>query len=287
MTHILNLKKCRLPNLNVVVCGGSGAASAVAAWERAQLSDPALRVFTFATGPAGGPRGVRGRRPPPPAAAPRAFYVNGQLAPDITLRRGLKYEFKVLGGNDPHSAQRYHPLVVTEDAAGGLQRDTEPDMRARRVLAGCVRPRRGRLAPAAAGPACDADRARDADPRRDAAFQTFRAFNRSLLWRCGPGLVAATLVVAPNTSWPDLVYYNSFTHAGTAPHRTARPAALCWLATSMGGRIFVVDRHRRSARRETGAAGATGPPRPLALLLVALAAVAAGVHPALPLLPAR
>ncbi|XP_072933128.1 protein Skeletor, isoforms B/C isoform X1 [Epargyreus clarus] len=69
-----------------------GRAPAPAAWERAALTDPALRVFRAALGPAGGARGLAGRARAAPA---RAWYVNGQLAPDLQLRRGLHYTVKV------------------------------------------------------------------------------------------------------------------------------------------------------------------------------------------------
>ncbi|KAM3958667.1 cytochrome and DOMON domain-containing protein knickkopf [Aphomia sociella] len=226
-----------------------GAEPGAPAWEVAELFDPALRVFHFRLGPSGGRRGLAGRAGRRAAPA-LAWYVNGQLAPDIQLRRGLQYTFKVYGGNDPHSAAEYHPLVVTAAAAGGLERLGAAAQRAARVLAGVHYPRRGRLAPAAAGALCVARRAATADARRDDDYATFRAFNRSLLWECAGA--PADLHVAPNSSWPDLVYYNSFTHAG------------------MGGRIFVVDRHRRNIGRRNAAA-AHAPAAALPALLAAAA----------------
>lgn len=232
---------------SIVCCSGERSAPAV--WEVAELFDPALRVFTFRLGPAGGRRGLEGRRRR--RAPPLAWYVNGQLAPDLQLRRGLHYSFKVYGGNDPHSASEYHPLVVTDEPEGGLERLPEAAQRAARVLAGAHVTRRGRLAPAAAGPLCVARHAAGADRRRDDDFATFRAFNRSLQWRCAAA-PPAELLVAPNSSWPDRVYYNSFAHAG------------------MGGRVFVVDKHRRNIGRS--AAPRRPPARPAllaALLLLA------------------
>lgn len=58
-----------------------------------------------------------------------------------------------------------------------------------------------------------------ADRRRDDAFASFRAFNRSLRWDCAAA-PPVDLPVAPNASWPDLVYYNSFTHDGECRGRT-------------------------------------------------------------------
>ncbi|XP_048001504.1 protein Skeletor, isoforms B/C [Leguminivora glycinivorella] len=192
-----------------------GSTASPGAWETAELFDPALRVFTFALGPAGGARGVSARGG---GGAPLAWYVNGQLAPDIQIRRGLHYTFKVFGGNNPHSAHEYHPLIVSVAPRGGLEQLPEAAQRAVRVLAGVHYTRRGRLTATAAGPLCLASHAAGADPRRAADFATFRAYNRSLQWTCSPG-APAELPVAPNDTWPDLVYYNSFTHAGEpAPH---------------------------------------------------------------------
>lgn len=72
----------------------------------------------------------------------------------------------------------------------------------------------------AAGPRCVALHAAGADRRRDDAFATFRAFNRSLQWDC-PAARPVDLPVAPNSSWPDVVYYNSFTHDGESTVRAS------------------------------------------------------------------
>ncbi|CAG9134832.1 unnamed protein product [Plutella xylostella] len=68
----------------------------------------------------------------------------------------------------------------------------------------------------------------------DDDYASFRAFNRTLSWSCREG-AAAVMEVAPNTTWPDVVYYHSFTHAG------------------MGGRIFIVDRHKRTIGKKSAA----------------------------------
>ncbi|CAK1540878.1 unnamed protein product [Leptosia nina] len=210
-----------------------GDASPPKQWERAELFDPALRVFDVRLGPAGGARGLGGRARPAPQLA---LYVNGQLAPDLQLRRGLGYTFRVRCGDDPHSASLYHPLVITTESHGGLERLSDEAAGAIRVLAGARGARRGRRGAAAAGALCRAERDPTADPRRDDAYETFRAFNRSLRWSCAPEGKPAELLVVPNSTWPDVVYYHSFTHL------------------DMGGRIFVVDRHRRNIAKSSNAA---------------------------------
>lgn len=50
------------------------------------------------------------------------------------------------------------------------------------------------------------------DRRLDDDFATFKKFNRSLEYFCEEG-EAGVLEFTPNSSWPDIVYYNSFTQA--------------------------------------------------------------------------
>lgn len=50
------------------------------------------------------------------------------------------------------------------------------------------------------------------DRRLDDNYPTFQKFNRTLRWTCETG-DPAILEITPNSSWPDVVYYNSFTHA--------------------------------------------------------------------------
>lgn len=73
-----------------------------------------------------------------------AWYINGLLAPELWLRRGLTYVFKVHGGNNPHSPEYYHPLIITDDPHGGYDRLTDVAQSKIRVLAGVEYSRRGR-----------------------------------------------------------------------------------------------------------------------------------------------
>lgn len=105
---------------------------------------------------------------------------------------------------------------------------TEAKQNEIRVLAGVEFTRRGRPKPTAAGPLCLGRHADTADRRLDDRFQTFKKFNRSLIWTCEQG-DPAILEVTPNSSWPDVVYYNSFTHA------------------NMGWKIHIVDTYNKKA----------------------------------------
>uniref|UniRef100_A0A182FAN7 DOMON domain-containing protein n=1 Tax=Anopheles albimanus TaxID=7167 RepID=A0A182FAN7_ANOAL len=196
-------------------------------WERQQIFDRSVRSFTATLGPAGGKRGYQGITGH--VSNGLAWYINGFLVPELWLRRGLTYSFAVRGGNNPHSPEFYHPLVITDEPHGGFDRLSDAKQSEIRVLAGVEFTRRGRPKPTAAGPLCLARHPEGQDRRLDDNFATFKKFNRTLRWSCDAG-DPARLEITPNTSWPDVVYYNSFTHA------------------NMGWKIHIVDSYAQSAR---------------------------------------
>lgn len=71
------------------------------------------------------------------------------MTPELWLRRGLTYAFKVHGGNNPHSAEYYHPLIITDEPHGGFDRLSDQAQSKVRVLAGVEFTRRGRPRPTA------------------------------------------------------------------------------------------------------------------------------------------
>lgn len=78
-----------------------------------------------------------------------AWYINGHLAPELYLRRGLTYNFRVYGGNNAHSPNLYHPLIITDEPHGGYHRLSDLAQSKVRVLAGVDFDRRGRPRPTA------------------------------------------------------------------------------------------------------------------------------------------
>lgn len=78
-----------------------------------------------------------------------AWYINGMLIPELWMRRGLTYAFRVRGGNNPHSAEMYHPLIITDEPHGGFDRLSDAAQREVRVLAGVEFLRRGQPRPLA------------------------------------------------------------------------------------------------------------------------------------------
>lgn len=78
------------------------------------------------------------------------------------------------------------------------------------------------------GPLCLGKHPDTKDRRLDDTYATFKKFNRTLRWSCESG-DPAILQITPNTSWPDTVYYNSFTHA------------------NMGWKIHIVDSYNKNS----------------------------------------
>ncbi|KAJ8687168.1 hypothetical protein QAD02_022962 [Eretmocerus hayati] len=193
-------------------------------WEKEEIFDRSIRTFRATIGPSGGRRGYQALTGQ--TSMGLAWYINGQLAPELYLRRGLTYNFKVYGGNNPHSANLYHPLIITDEPHGGFDRMDDNAQARVRVLAGVEFTRRGRPRPTAVGPLCSSQH-HMRDRRLDDSFPTFKKFNRTLVHTCEPG-DPGVLEVTPNSTWPDIVYYNSFTHA------------------NMGWKIHIVDAYSKS-----------------------------------------
>ena len=63
-----------------------------------------------------------------------------------------------------------------------------------------------------AGRLCTWTHTANADRRLDYTFETFERFRNSLRLECAKEGNAAVLTVTPNDTWPDVVYYNSYTH---------------------------------------------------------------------------
>ena len=49
-----------------------------------------------------------------------AWYINGILVPELHLKRGESYTFRVAGGSNPSEGAKYHPLYFTDSDKGGF-----------------------------------------------------------------------------------------------------------------------------------------------------------------------
>lgn len=200
-------------------------------WDRHRIFDKGLRVFNATLGPSGGKKGYAGITNH--VTNSLAWYINGFLAPEIYMRRGLTYAFKVRGGNNPHSVEHYHPMIITDEPIGGFDKLSDKEQKEVRVLAGVEFSRRGRSKPTTAGPLCLLKYPPEHDRRLDDNFMTYRKFHLSLKPDCD-NADPATLEVTPNSSWPDVVYYNSFTQR------------------NMGWKIHIIDSFTRPGFTDAG-----------------------------------
>jgi hypothetical protein len=193
-------------------------------WDRVQIFDKNMRVFNATIGPSAGKKGYLGITKH--VSNSLSWYMNGALAPELYMRRGLTYAFNVRGGNNPHSTEHYHPLIITDEPIGGFDKLSDSNQKEIRVLAGVEFTRRGRPKPTVAGPLCLLKYPPTYDRRLDDNFMTYRKFHLNLVPECD-GHESATLQITPNSSWPDTVYYNSFTQR------------------NMGWKIHIVDNFAR------------------------------------------
>ncbi|UYV78201.1 hypothetical protein LAZ67_16000469 [Cordylochernes scorpioides] len=86
-------------------------------WGPLRVKDRKVQRFTVRLGPPGlwkGDLGLTGR-----AGPGVVYYVNGLMTPELFVKRGRLYEFRVECGSSPHNTRFYHPFYLTDDPAGG------------------------------------------------------------------------------------------------------------------------------------------------------------------------
>lgn len=65
-----------------------------------------------------------------------AWYLNGELIPEIEVFRGQEYTFIVEGGNDPSNSAKYHPFYITSDPIGGYAKKSASEKALETIYAG-------------------------------------------------------------------------------------------------------------------------------------------------------
>ncbi|XP_064099107.1 protein Skeletor, isoforms B/C-like [Macrobrachium nipponense] len=191
-------------------------------WGPFHIADPALREFTARLGPDGGPRGYSGMTKQESETG-LAWYINGYMTPSVYLKRDTRYRFLVEGGSNPYDPKSYHPMMITDEPHGGYSQLTEEQQKDVRVLAGIGYSVRGDPRPTTAGRLCLWKHPPEIDRRKDVEFMTFERYRNSLTLNCDDEGKAAVLEFTPNKSWPDIVYYNS------------------WTGKNMGWRLYILD----------------------------------------------
>ncbi|XP_072042772.1 protein Skeletor, isoforms B/C-like [Amphiura filiformis] len=92
-------------------------------WEIEPVED--VEEFMVDIGQAGGQQGYEGITGSPGWGI--AWYVNGLIIPEITVRRNKKYTFTINGGDDPDQTANYHPFYISNDEIGGYAQKTPED----------------------------------------------------------------------------------------------------------------------------------------------------------------
>jgi hypothetical protein len=106
----------------------------------------------------------------------------------------------------------YHPLYLTTDANGGYAQLDDNERRSVRILSGITFDKKGRPTPTAFGRVCVWEYPNDFDARKSDNFATFVQFRGRLNYTCqGRQDQAGLLVWTPNSSTPDVIYYQSYT----------------------------------------------------------------------------
>ena len=178
-------------------------------WGPLRLLNRTLTTFYARIGDAGGAKGYLGSTG---SGSPGiVWYMNGLLAPILYVKRGRTYNFRVEGGNNPYNAHLYHPLYITNDPNGGFVEYTEAERKKYQVYAGIEFDRKGRPSPTSAGRLCAWLPPDGFDKRKADNLHSFIQYRSALNYTCEDGN-AAILQWTPNSSVPDLVYYQSYTH---------------------------------------------------------------------------
>ncbi|XP_063964125.1 protein Skeletor, isoforms B/C-like [Lytechinus pictus] len=153
--------------------------------------------FTCNIGSSGGPQGYEGITSS--VGWGIAWYINGNLIPEITVRRNQTYSFKVYGGSDPGLSASYHPFYITDSPAGGYDQISETEKEDHIIYAGPT-----------TGSYCTYDETA-ATGELDGIF-SYKTYRDTLEYICPDDAVAGILEWTPDDTTPDVVYYQCYTH---------------------------------------------------------------------------
>ncbi|XP_022665167.1 protein Skeletor, isoforms B/C-like isoform X2 [Varroa destructor] len=166
-----------------------------------------VNKFTAQIGPTGGSKGyvkITGQE-----GWGIAWWINGQLIPELHVVRGHNYTFVVEGGLESTNTAKYHPFYITNSpAGGGANHIEELNSDSHKVYAGIDISPEGKVTPAT-GRYCEwkhktIDLAEEVD--------TFEEYKATLRLQCDPGQ-PGTFFWTPDGNTPNTVYYQCFTHS--------------------------------------------------------------------------
>ncbi|KRZ51888.1 Protein Skeletor, isoforms D/E, partial [Trichinella nativa] len=168
------------------------------------LGKPPRNNFTFQLGPPGGLRAYESWAKAKPGEF--VWYVNGYMAPELWVQRGVTYKIRVEGGDDSVLERFFNPLYISDDPYGGYSKLTDDDRQQITVYAGL---NKQNLPLDGNGRLCRfINRHPEIIPDR---LDSFLEYRKNLVLRClknSPGIFYWT----PDDRTPDVVYYQSYTN---------------------------------------------------------------------------
>ncbi|OUC39591.1 hypothetical protein D917_04735 [Trichinella nativa] len=176
------------------------------------LGKPPRNNFTFQLGPPGGLRAYESWAKAKPGEF--VWYVNGYMAPELWVQRGVTYKIRVEGGDDSVLERFFNPLYISDDPYGGYSKLTDDDRQQITVYAGLNKqnlPLDGSdtTEEKSYGRLCRfINRHPEIIPDR---LDSFLEYRKNLVLRClknSPGIFYWT----PDDRTPDVVYYQSYTN---------------------------------------------------------------------------
>lgn len=181
------------------------ALRAANAWDQAVLKDE--HIFRAQIGPAGGSKGytaITGEQ-----SWGIAWWINGQLIPEIHVIRGHNYTFIVEGGNDPSRQAKYHPLYITNNPDGGGGQDPSELMSSQHMVYAGVNFAGGRPDPSpGTGRYCEWKH-KTVDVAE--MVNSVDEYRRHLYLDCEDGDYGS-FTWTPDERTPSVVYYQCWTH---------------------------------------------------------------------------
>jgi hypothetical protein len=197
-------------------------------------------VFDVHIGPSGGPRGYTAITDGLVSWG-IAWWVNGYLIPELVLRRGTMYTFRVNGGNDPADDAAYHPLYLTTSKEGGYFQLSPEDRLNETPLAGITitgtDPSTGGVLDFDVGGLAPICRYETTDASPGAELSSFEDYAETIDMSCADDawMESGIIEFTPDESTPDVIYYHCVTHFNLgfkiividedAPEVTASPTA--------------------------------------------------------------
>ncbi|XP_038065022.1 protein Skeletor, isoforms B/C-like [Patiria miniata] len=174
----------------------TGGGSQLPAWPAPTIKD--VTEFRVEIGQSGGVRGYTGITGKTGWGI--AWYVNGLLIPEITVKRGVNYTFTVFGGDDSEKSAQYHPFYITDDSEGGYAQKTSQGKASVTIYAGETE-----------GPYCSWQESESGVNADD--YNSFDAYKMKLERVCtGSSTNGGKLYWTPDENTPDVVYYQCYTH---------------------------------------------------------------------------